>query len=119
MGLRKSGNITQSMNSHRYISLKITVFEIYLQVWQCGGSMEVIPCSRVGHLYRISTYSFNGDANKIIAQNNARLVEVWMSDLKHIYYTVNPRNVLVTDKISKKSKRICFRIQKRISWRFN
>lgn len=23
-----------------------------LQVWMCGGRMEDIPCSRVGHIYR-------------------------------------------------------------------
>lgn len=56
--------------------------------------MEVIPCSRVGHLYRISTYSFDGDAGKIRAQNNVRLVEVWMSDLKDLYYAANPRKML-------------------------
>ncbi len=63
------------------------------QVWQCGGSMEVIPCSRIGHLYRRSTYSFEGDATKIKAKNNVRLVEVWMSDLKHLYYAANPRKI--------------------------
>lgn len=52
--------------------------------------MEIIPCSHVGHLFRISTYSFDGDAAKIKARNNVRLVEVWMNDLKHIYYAANP-----------------------------
>lgn len=23
-----------------------------MQVWMCGGRMEDIPCSRVGHIYR-------------------------------------------------------------------
>lgn len=54
--------------------------------------MEIVPCSRVGHLYRISTYSFEGDATKIKAKNNVRLVEVWMSDLKDLYYAANPSN---------------------------
>lgn len=55
--------------------------------------MEVIPCSRVGHLYRRSTYSFNGNANEITSQNSVRLVEVWMSDLKFLYYAASPGNL--------------------------
>lgn len=27
-------------------------FLLPLQVWMCGGRMEDIPCSRVGHIYR-------------------------------------------------------------------
>ncbi|KAG4065899.1 hypothetical protein HA402_012577 [Bradysia odoriphaga] len=86
--------------------------EMSLRVWQCGGSMEVVPCSRIGHLYRRSTYSFGGDVNAVIAQNSVRVVEVWMSDLKHLYYAVTPghRNVStgdLTDRFEIKNRLKC------------
>lgn len=52
--------------------------------------MELIPCSHVGHLFRISTYSFDGDATVIKARNNVRLVEVWMDEFKRFFYAANP-----------------------------
>lgn len=63
----------------------------------CGGSLEILPCSRVGHLYRISTYSFDGDAGVIKTRNNNRLVEVWMDDFRDLFYAMNPSNVQKED----------------------
>lgn len=51
--------------------------------------MEIIPCSRIGHLYRTSTYSFDGDKSLIIGRNNVRLVEVWMDEFKDRFYAAN------------------------------
>lgn len=52
--------------------------------------MEIVPCSRVGHLFRISTYSFDGDADDVKAKNTLRLIEVWMPEIREIFYAANP-----------------------------
>ena len=33
--------------------------EISLRMWMCGGEMEIVPCSKVGHIYKqANVYSF-------------------------------------------------------------
>lgn len=65
----------------------------------CGGSLEIIPCSRVGHLFRTSTYSFNGDADAIKSRNTVRLVEVWMDEYKDLFYAANPSKIPIRKNI--------------------
>lgn len=43
----------------------------------CGGTLEIIPCSNVGHVFRSrAPYSSGGK----IAVNLARLAAVWLDD---------------------------------------
>merc|ERR1719232_156059 len=64
--------------------------EMSFRIWQCGGVLETIPCSRVGHIFRsFHPYTFPGnkDTHGI---NTARTVEVRLDDFKRLFYMHRP-----------------------------
>lgn len=71
-------------------------FELSFKIWQCGGSIEWVPCSRVGHVYRsFMPYSFGKLAQKkkgpLITINYKRVIETWFDDkYKEYFYTREP-----------------------------
>lgn len=63
--------------------------EMSFRIWMCGGSLEILPCSKVGHVFRESQPYKIGEG--AIDKNNMRLAEVWMDEYKDIYYAMRPQ----------------------------
>ncbi|XP_010733081.3 polypeptide N-acetylgalactosaminyltransferase 12 [Larimichthys crocea] len=60
--------------------------EFSFRIWQCGGSLEIHPCSHVGHVFpKKAPYS----RSKALA-NSVRAAEVWMDEYKEVYYHRSP-----------------------------
>ncbi|XP_010209567.1 PREDICTED: polypeptide N-acetylgalactosaminyltransferase 10-like [Tinamus guttatus] len=60
-----------------------------LLVWMCGGRMEDIPCSRVGHIYR-KYVPYKVPTGVSLARNLKRVAEVWMDEYAEYIYQRRP-----------------------------
>ncbi|XP_026463806.1 N-acetylgalactosaminyltransferase 7-like [Ctenocephalides felis] len=71
-------------------------FELSFKIWQCGGSIEWVPCSKVGHVYRsFMPYGFGDLAHtkkgSLIKNNYKRVIETWFDEKhKEFFYTREP-----------------------------
>lgn len=60
--------------------------ELSFKTWMCGGTLEIVPCSHVGHIFRKrSPYKWRSGVN-VLRRNSIRLAEVWLDDYKKYYY---------------------------------
>lgn len=74
-------------------------FEISYKLWMCGGSLLFVPCSRVGHIYRLPGWHGNPAPQAVHAnfamRNYRRVVDVWWDDYQKYFLERRPeaRNV--------------------------
>ena len=65
--------------------------EISFRLWQCGNTLECIPCSRVGHIFRTGKY-WKGQVypvpGHVIIRNKLRAAYMWMDEYAEIAHNV-------------------------------
>lgn len=64
--------------------------ELSFRLWQCGGGVEIAPCSHVGHVFRgTSPYGFPKGVGETLYGNLARAASVWMDEWAEFYFRFN------------------------------
>ncbi|XP_061207016.1 polypeptide N-acetylgalactosaminyltransferase 15 isoform X1 [Neopsephotus bourkii] len=89
--------------------------ELSIRTWLCGGSVEIIPCSRVGHVYR-NHFPRAFSYEDAIVRNKIRIAETWLGPFKENFY----KHDTVAFLISKAEKPDCserLQLQKRLGCR--
>ncbi|XP_028305340.1 probable polypeptide N-acetylgalactosaminyltransferase 8 [Gouania willdenowi] len=56
--------------------------ELGIRVWTCGGSVEVVPCSKIAHIER-NHKPYMPDLSVTMKRNALRVAEIWMDEYKH------------------------------------
>lgn len=65
-------------------------FELTMKVWRCGGRIEIVPCSRIGHLFRDPQHRpYDVDVDQVVA-NYQRLASVWLPEYMEHFYRMKP-----------------------------
>ncbi|XP_067680956.1 N-acetylgalactosaminyltransferase 7-like isoform X1 [Haliotis asinina] len=84
-------------------------FQLSFKQWMCGGRFEMVPCSRVGHIYHYTMpFTFKGS---YLEKNNVRTAEGWMDEYKEYLYRQYPAlrtmKVNVTDQMELRKRLGC------------
>uniref|UniRef100_S4RIL6 Polypeptide N-acetylgalactosaminyltransferase n=1 Tax=Petromyzon marinus TaxID=7757 RepID=S4RIL6_PETMA len=56
-----------------------------MMTWQCGGRVEILPCSRVAHIARYYK-PYAPDLSIHMRRNALRVAEIWMDEYKWMVY---------------------------------
>ncbi|CAJ1352886.1 unnamed protein product [Effrenium voratum] len=92
MGTANSAQVTKPQTHGQGYDPEMRLYggeemEIGFRTWMCGGDIEYLPCSHVGHIFRTPKY-WQGQVYKVpgeeISRNKLRTAEVWMDEFKSL-----------------------------------
>ncbi|XP_048247384.1 polypeptide N-acetylgalactosaminyltransferase 5-like [Haliotis rufescens] len=78
--------------------------ELSFKAWMCNGSVELIPCSQVGHIFR-TVNPITWPKGGAIMRNSMRVAEVWLDDFKDVFYDFSFRKSEFGDVSARKKLR--------------
>lgn len=61
-----------------------------MKVWRCGGHIEIVPCSRVGHLFRDPSHRPYDVVVQQVVKNYGRIANIWFDNHMDSFYRVKP-----------------------------
>ncbi|KAL4225897.1 Ricin-type beta-trefoil [Mactra antiquata] len=73
--------------------------ELSVKVWMCGGVVEMVPCSTVAHMYRVTPWGSYEEGNDYHSLNKIRMSQVWMDPpfRDTLDNFLSDKNISVTD----------------------
>lgn len=85
----KRASCSRSCKMSHPLIQEFSISNVPNQVWQCGGSVEVLPCARIAHIERAHK-PYTEDLTSHMRRNALRVAEVWMDEFKsHVYMAWN------------------------------
>ncbi|EDV53308.1 putative polypeptide N-acetylgalactosaminyltransferase 13 [Drosophila erecta] len=72
--------------------------ELAIKLWLCGGQIEIVPCSRIGHIFR-RRHAFDfppqtdrqlSPAQATYLHNSKIIAESWLDEYKNMFYALRP-----------------------------
>ena len=64
--------------------------EMSFRIWMCGGELEILPCSRIGHIFRKRRPYGSPKGEDTMAKNSLRVAHVWLDDYKENFFQNRP-----------------------------
>ncbi|KAH8332808.1 hypothetical protein KR074_011080 [Drosophila pseudoananassae] len=78
--------------------------ELAIKLWLCGGQIEIVPCSRIGHIFRrFHAFEFpperdftepaspeRSSAQSTYLHNSKIIAESWLDEYKNMFYALKP-----------------------------